>query len=246
MQERAGVKRLVLVRHAESQNNVDKREAKRGLKALFIAPKKEDWQRLRRLASVPMNSALSPEGERMVDVQRDALERDDFLARHQIELIVHSHLLRAKLTAQGLFGNLASGHVGSKTSVTPLVEHPLLFEQNVKETLLDKTSLLGDVLKRTLHVSSMEDRIKQVTAWLFARPETTILIVGHSAFFRSMLGPALVDGVAPHPDNCDVWYTQLHEDGSCADTRLLVHGGRSLLAQPADPARVPSASLLEM
>ena len=242
-------KRLFLVRHAESENNVDKREAKRSLKELFIAPKREDWQRIGRLVTVPMNSALSPDGEHMVDIQRAALERDDFVARHQIELIVHSHLLRAKLTAHGLFGNLASGHVGSKTTVTPFIEHPLLFEKNVKETLLDKTPLLGGLLKTTLHVASIEDRIKEVKAWLLARPETTVLVVGHSAFFRNMLGPALVDGATPHPDNCDVWYTQLHEDGSCCETRLLVPGGRSLLSnpsEPSDPSRAPSASVLDM
>ena len=36
--------------------------------------------------------------------------------------------------------------------------------------------------------ADMKIRIRKFTSWLVARPETRIILVGHSAFFRAMLG----------------------------------------------------------
>ena len=50
-----------------------------------------------------MNSDLSTEGEEMLLALKDKLLHLDFLATQQVELILHSPLLRAKRTCYGLF-----------------------------------------------------------------------------------------------------------------------------------------------
>ena len=57
-------KRLFLIRHAESINNVDKREAAQTWRQLFLNPSRTGWARIGRLIKVPMDSDLSPAGER--------------------------------------------------------------------------------------------------------------------------------------------------------------------------------------
>ena len=65
----------------------------------------------------------------------------------------------ARATARGLFGGIAG---------LPLVESAELFEQDVSERI---------------GVRRLEARTRGFTSWLAARPERTIVVVGHSMFF---------------------------------------------------------------
>lgn len=97
---------IFLIRHAESVNNLAKREARaawRGLKRLQSLPTGEQWGHIASLCSFPMDTDLSGDGEDMVHRLRGVLEESNFLAAHNIDLIVHSPLIRARRTCHGLF-----------------------------------------------------------------------------------------------------------------------------------------------
>ncbi len=155
--------------------------------------------------TVPMDSDLSPEGELMVDKLGEALSQQDFLARNGVQLIVHSPLLRARKTCIGVFSRRNPSHV-------PVLQLDELYEQSVSETL---------------GFADMRARVAEVTAWLLQREEQCICVVGHSAFFRAMLGPT-----AARLDNCEVRRVQLQCDGTCADVATEVQGGSCLLKAP--------------
>ena len=104
-------KRLYLIRHAESKNNVDIRQAREAweaVSALRSWPTGEQWLSIAAIAAVPMNTDLSPDGEKMVKALRSILNQHDFLLQKEVQLIVHSPLLRAKRTCHVLFSEIAS------------------------------------------------------------------------------------------------------------------------------------------
>lgn len=205
-------KRLFLVRHSESVNNVDKRQFKQrwghaGLLSGKIPPA-SSFKQVGRLLSIPMNTPLSPNGENMIEEQRKILEADDFLEKNDIQVIFHSHLQRARTTCQGLFLTMAE-----RRKVIPIKEHPNLYERGIAENF---------------GVKKMRDRIHNVCLGLLEQPEDRILLVGHSAFFREMLGG--YDGKNVNFDNCDVWTTLLNTDLTCTETALMYKGGHALLS----------------
>jgi phosphohistidine phosphatase SixA len=152
--------------------------------------------------TVPMNSDLSARGHAMVSRLNAILREQDFLVRNAVQLIVHSPLVRAQKTCIGIFG-------GNNPINVPIIQHENLYEQNVNETL---------------GLADMNSRIAGVTAWLQQREERRICIVGHSAFFRTMVAPADVRW-----SNCGVWQVELRGDGTYANARLVVEGGDALL-----------------
>jgi hypothetical protein len=52
-----------------------------------------------------MDSELSDEGERMLLSLKDKLINMNFLATQEVEVIIHSPLLRARRTCYGLFSS---------------------------------------------------------------------------------------------------------------------------------------------
>ena len=99
-------KRIYLIRHAESINNVAKLDASNAwcnLKRFESLPSVTQLQSLFSLCTIPMNSDLSGDGIRMVQSLRNKMIESQFVVEHGIELIVHSHLIRAVKTCQILF-----------------------------------------------------------------------------------------------------------------------------------------------
>ena len=116
-QVKSGTKRIFLIRHAESQNNVAKREAKdawRRVKRFQGVPSWHEWYSISTLLLVPMNTDLSEEGEDMVAHLKERLHREDFLTKELIDLIVHSPLTRAKRTCHELFEHVVHWHRNNK------------------------------------------------------------------------------------------------------------------------------------
>lgn len=200
-------KHIYLIRHAESQNNVAKRDAKqawRRFKRLQGLPTCQEWYSIFTLLSIPMNTDLSEDGEHMVTALRDSLHRDDFLQQQGIELIVHSHLIRAKRTCWGIF---------SSTSNPTIIEHNAIFEKNISEHFHAITGV---------HVSQRTNAFRQ---WLLDRKEKHIIVVGHSAFFRDMIQTEC------KMDNCEVRRVLLDTDhGNFHSAETLVKGGKGLVS----------------
>ena len=99
-------KRLYLIRHAESENNVakeDARQAWHGIKRLDSLPSWRQLSSISSLLAVPMNTDLSIRGYRMAHELRSKMDDMEFLKNIRVELVLHSHLLRATRTCQILF-----------------------------------------------------------------------------------------------------------------------------------------------
>ena len=96
-------KSIILIRHAESINNVDKKQT---LKAINNIGRFKSLPTLSQLSSalsllsIPMNTDLSPEGEQMAVNLRSRMENDNSFILSSPQLIVHSHLLRAQKTCR--------------------------------------------------------------------------------------------------------------------------------------------------
>ena len=72
----------------------------------------------------------------------------------------------------------------------------------------------------------MSIRIASFTEWLLSRPESCIVVVGHSAFFRDLLNTKL------KLDNCEVRSCVLNRDGTfdISATSTIIAGGAELLS----------------
>lgn len=191
-------KSIILIRHAESTNNVAKNTLKRTLR-FERRPRGEEWWQLLSLLSFPMDTPLSAAGEAMLREQRTALDAQNFLSTHRVELVLHSPLQRARNTAAGLFGG------GS----VPLVEDPSIYEKDLAEHA---------------GLRSLEQRTRSFSASLLARPEKRIVVVGHSAFFRALFADG--DGFDKSSLlNVSVWSATLSADETrWSDLKLLMPG----------------------
>lgn len=200
------VKTVFLIRHAESVNNVDKREAKAIWKNLFRAlPSSSQIRSTASLLCVPMNTDLSADGLRMVEFQRENLNESHFLEQNNVDIIVHSHLIRAQKTCNGLF---ATNKGGLETSI-PVEQSSTIFEKNILEHL---------------HCSNFEVRVEAFKEWLTTCNASNVVVVGHSAFFRKLLG------TGQPMANCEVRKCILSSDGVFIKQELMFEGGAKLLS----------------
>mmetsp|Transcript_50734 Transcript_50734/g.120604 ORF Transcript_50734/g.120604 Transcript_50734/m.120604 type:complete len:206 (+) Transcript_50734:146-763(+) len=169
-------KTIFLIRHAESKNNVDKREAKQLFRQLLRGrlPSCQQLRHVMALLRVDMNSGLSEDGQAQVVKQHCILREANFVEANGVQLIAHSPLTRAEETFQGLF---------SDATATPKMLHAELFEKDIAEHI---------------HWRRLDDRVARFETWLEDRPESSIVLVGHSAFFRAMVPGLKIS-------NVDVW-----------------------------------------
>mmetsp|Transcript_57840 Transcript_57840/g.163240 ORF Transcript_57840/g.163240 Transcript_57840/m.163240 type:complete len:227 (+) Transcript_57840:41-721(+) len=174
----AGEKVVWFVRHAESENNVSKRLAMRALRARTW-PSWEEWKKISPMLLFPMDTPLSADGRGQASRQAAALQAARFVESQRIQLVVHSHLQRARETCLTLFAS----------SGVPIEEHAHLYEKSLSEHCGQHVGC----------ASTMKPRVDGFVAWLRGRRETEILLVGHSGFFRCMFRPER--GV----DNAAVW-----------------------------------------
>jgi len=215
-------KHIILIRHAESTNNVAKSTLKRMLH-FERRPRGDEWWQLASLLSFPMDTPLSAAGEAMLREQRAALDAQDFLSTHRIELVLHSPLQRARETAVGLFGG------GS----VPLVEDPGIYEKDLAEHA---------------GLRSLEQRTRSFSASLLARPEKRVVVVGHSAHFRALFAEgdgfdksSLLHGLL----NVSVWSATLSAaEANWSDLKLLVPGWPRPVVEAAQEAMLRGSALV--
>eukprot|EP01033_Poteriospumella_lacustris_P010021 gene10021-7163_t len=233
---------IFFIRHAESQNNVAKRDAanvfRRWRHGHWSWPNATEWSSMTSLLAIPMDTDLSPDGIQQAQALQQQLQAQRFVESEGIQLIVHSHLIRARRTCHTVF---AAHHLVSQlpspscpndtpTSVesavsaaVPIVQHDAIYEKSITE-----------------HVGTADlaQRTEAFVEWLRQRPETRLVVVGHSAFFRELLrghtAPGGDDdggGSVAKMDNCEVRRVELQPDGRFrATTTTVVAGGPALLS----------------
>jgi broad specificity phosphatase PhoE len=195
----SAIKTIYLIRHAESEENRRIASLGRIFSGLgkFTLPSKSDLKASVELLNVTaqVDSNVSAVGTRQISTMALQLKQHDFLRTAGIALVAHSPLLRARQTCEGVLDCVASSSTDGTGEVTPLkIVEPV---QRVVEVdlLAEKTPQEWT----PLYFSTFLKRIDNFESWLAEQPEDTIAIVGHSQYFKAMLGLDFKFG------NCDVW-----------------------------------------
>lgn len=182
------VKSVFLIRHAESEENRRFGCLKSALSSFtkFSLPSSTDVGSAMELFNVKeqIDSNVSETGKLQIERMADVLEKADFLVTNKIELVAHSTLIRARETCKGMLGCMAPS-IKSKT-VQRVVETELLIEKTPKEWIPG-------------NYGSFVKRMTEFESWLDELPESSIVLVGHSQFFKALLQLDYKFG------NCDVW-----------------------------------------
>lgn len=124
-----------------------------------------------------------------------------------VELVVVSPLTRALQTALGLFGDHPSrptilvealhrehGNASCDVGRAPALlaaEYPQLAFDHLPETWWEDDAHCPEPDHRGIRVEPIEAckaRVERFRAWLLARPERSIAVVGHGTFFSHLLG----------------------------------------------------------
>jgi broad specificity phosphatase PhoE len=186
--EVSGEKTVFLIRHAESEENRRISSLKKSVKNLGRAklPTREDMTAIGELLNIPaqIDSNVSENGNQQITRMREKLEEENFLVSADIKLVVHSPLTRARETSEGMLGCVTPDT--KVDSVERVVETALLSEMTPSEWT-------------PMYRKQFKKRVKEFEKWLSEQPEDNIAIVGHSEYFKSMLGLGFKFG------NCDVW-----------------------------------------
>ncbi|GKY94246.1 hypothetical protein MPSEU_000390400 [Mayamaea pseudoterrestris] len=193
-------KTLYLIRHAESEENQRSQSLKTVFTSLrnFTLPSSTHVTEALQLFNVAsqVDSNVSIVGQEQIVCVADLLAKEDFVRGKQIELVVHSPLLRARATCKGLLQCLAGNELEKElkhVSVTRVIESPLLIERTPSEWMPN-------------NFESYRQRIRQWEEFVLAQPEERVAVVGHSQFFKSMLNLDFKFG------NCHVWEVQLRSE----------------------------------
>ncbi len=189
-------KTVYLIRHAESDENRRLASLSRSIKGLVSLkiPTKDDLVASSELLhiSAQIDSDVSPKGRSQINQLGRRLMADEFVAKMGIQLVAHSPLKRARSTSEGMLGCVSPNdqEKGCQApSVARVVELDLLSERTPMEWL-------------PIHHDAFTKRIANFEQWLSEQPEDVIAIVGHSQYFKSMLG------LNKKFKNCDVWSLQ--------------------------------------
>ena len=173
-----GKKSIVFIRHAQSEENVKANRFFEGLSRVrnFQAPSMQQISGTLSLASLTIDAALSQLGKRQILDMHMLLKDKEFWTQQNFDLIVCSPLTRAKETCEGL---LPRERDGVNTMIIEDLQEATPYEHVFSATLLKRI-----------------DRFKH---WLANREEKRILVVGHSQYFKKLLG------LSSLMRNCDVW-----------------------------------------
>lgn len=191
------VKTVFFIRHAESDEN----RRRYSLNKCFVQlstgamPSTEDLNASFELLNLPaqLNSDVSEVGAKQIKHMGDLLQTKNFLEEKGVQLVVHSPLLRARQTCEGLLGCSAQP-LKKPSSVRRVEELEFLIERQPQE--IPQDVVLKDVAPTQ---SSFTRRIKMFEQWLADQPEDVVAVVGHSLHFKTMLG------VNFKFNNCEVW-----------------------------------------
>jgi len=186
----SAAKTVFLIRHAESAENALMQGVARSWAALkqLSLPALSDMKGGVELATAMVTGAndecpLSENGEAQVaEVRKMLLENPEHLdaMRKGPVLVAYSPLRRAKMTCEGLFKDLLPPS-------TEMVELEALRE-----------IIPVDYVAPTRWANA-KTRILDFEKWVAQRNESNIIVVGHSHYFRHMLG------VDFKFSNCEVW-----------------------------------------
>lgn len=203
-------KTVYLIRHAESDENRRLHSFGRILKGCssLTPPNKSDVVASMELLNIQaqIDSDVSEIGRRQINQLGARLEKDNFVKEKGIQLVAHSPLKRARQTSEGMLRCVTprpnvtteedSTAAGAKaSSVSKVIELDILKERTPLEWL-------------PTYQDGYKQRIASFEQWLAKQPESVIAIVGHSQYFKSMLGLDYKFG------NCDVWELQFDCTGS--------------------------------
>jgi len=182
-------KTVYLIRHAESEENVDMASLFDAAGAIrkFQLPRKQDTKRgLKFVYSCiagNTDAPLSHHGKRQSELMGEVLSTENFLEKQQVKLIVHSPLIRARDTCQSMLLSTKAGDGDKPWRVEEL------------ECLREATPYEQVVTMQ----QSLRARISEFQRWLALQKEERIAVVGHSQYFRLMLG------MSEKFQNCDIW-----------------------------------------
>jgi len=132
-----------------------------------------------------MDAKVSAKGLRQLEVMKKHTK--GFLKLHKIEVIHHSDLRRACRTCEELFGEEAN-----ELSI------PRIRREDLREEFLIEKMSSG----------KLQARVKLFLTDLSQRKESRLLLVGHSKFFRTMLG-----NINRRVPNATTWRVGLTSDG---------------------------------
>ena len=126
------------------------------------------------------------------------MRADNFVEQKQIQLVAHSPLIRARQTSEGMLGCVTQKPEvqGSDPSWPGKYEHPSIVKRIVELPSLMERTIFEWV---PIQHDAFMNRIQEFETWLDEQTEERIAIVGHSQYFKSMLGLSYKFG------NCDVW-----------------------------------------
>jgi broad specificity phosphatase PhoE len=181
-------KTVYLIRHAESEENRRIASLSRcfGRLSKFSLPTSSDIAASTELLNVTaqVDSNVSEIGAKQIAQMAEKLKEVNFLSTTGVKLVAHSPLLRARETSEGMLGCVAPDTKAD--SVDRVVEIDLLAEKTPSEWT-------------PMYYSSFKKRIANFENWLAEQSEETVALVGHSQYFKAMLGLDFKFG------NCDVW-----------------------------------------
>ena len=181
-------KTVYLIRHAESEENRRICSLKNSLRTLgrFRLPSRQDVKAIGELLNIPaqIDSNVSEIGKEQISDMKRKLDAADFLVTSNVKLVVHSPLIRARETSEGMLGCVAPET--KVDAVNRVVELTELAEMTPKEWI-------------PMYRGQFKARVEFFEKWLSDQADDTIAIVGHSEYFKDMLDLDFKFG------NCDVW-----------------------------------------
>lgn len=206
-------KTVYFIRHAESDENRRRFSLEQCLQNIVTGnmPSTEDINASFELLNVPaqVDSDVSEVGAQQIAHMGQLLEKQKFLEQTGIQLVVHSPLLRARRTCEGLLGCVVAAEnddtndsEGEKTKTTK--KAPTISRVEELDILRERAphEVPEDVILKEIAPkapSNFTKRIEQFERWLHKQPEDVVAIVGHSNHFRSLLN-------LPYKfKNCEVW-----------------------------------------
>ena len=199
-------KTVFLIRHAQSDENRRLASLTKSLKGItkLRLPLKSDIKASVELLNIPaqIDSDVSPEGKTQINALGLQISKDDFVSKMGIQLVAHSPLKRARQTSLGMLQCVTPS---IKDHVTEQQDYSYLGKQHPS---VDRVVELPVLSERTplewlpVNHDAFTKRISEFETWLGEQPEDVIAVVGHSQYFKSMLG------LPKKFKNVDVWSLQ--------------------------------------
>ena len=186
----APTKTIFLVRHAESDENRRLHSLKTAFKDLtrFALPKSKDIVASCELLRIDqqVDSNVSQFGKQQITYMANVLKEANFVTKQNVQLLVHSPLLRAKETCRDMFGCILSNTSDESSPLLPPQSKDKV--HNISEVIeLDLLAEMTPLEWIPGNAGSLHKRMRALETWLAQRPETTIVCVGHSQYFKALL-----------------------------------------------------------